>query len=326
MSKKVVMFDPYNGKFTDDAIAWWRNHGYDVRRETYYNPELVVWADVVWFDTCDNNLLSATNPNQALKDEWKYTNRPGAWDMHEMDLSHKRVIVRPIDIEVWQGHHAYDNMWDVVDDVIFLAPHIQQVMMADSRPQQGHFKQHVIPCGVNLDRWTFKERERGYNIGIVSELWESKGVDLVLQIALRLKQIDSRYTIEWIGKQQMYHWGKAYFDDFIERNALPIKYSSDFVDDLDDWWEAKNYVLHCSAKETYSYATAEAMAKGIKPILHHYYGAEATWPGLTWDSIDGAVDQIINNEYDSASYRQYLIDHQLDLENQMASFESVINS
>lgn len=322
---KICMFDSYNGKFTNDMVNYWLAHGYEVKREPHYNPELVDWADVVWFDTCDNNLLSATNPDQALKDEWKYTNRPGSWDMHEMDMSKKKVIVRPIDIEVWSGAHAADNMWPLVDDVIFLAPHIQKIMMADSRPQQGTFKQHIIPCGVNLDRWTFKDRSDGFKIGVVAELWESKGVDLVLQIAMRLKQIDRRYKIYYLGKNQMYHWGKAYFDDMIKSLKLPIIYESEFVEDLDAWWEDKNYVLHCSQKETYAYAVAEAMAKGVKPIFHRYYGAEATWPGLTWTSVDEAIDLITEEVYDSNSYRQYLIDNKLDLTSMMTSIETVIH-
>lgn len=319
------MFDSYAGKFTDDMVNWWAKHGYEVKRETHYNPELVDWADIVWFDCADNNVLSATNPDQALKDEWKYSNRPGKWDMHEMDMSKKKVIVRAIDIEIWSGSHAHTNMWPMVDDVIFLAPHIQQLMMSDSRPQQGTFKQHVIPCGVNLDRWTFKDRSDGFKIGVVAELWESKGVDLVLQIAMRLKQIDERYKIYWLGKNQMYHWGKAYFDDMIKSLDLPIVYESDYVEDLNNWWEDKNYVLHCSQKETYAYAVAEAMAKGIKPIFHRYYGADATWPGLTWNSIDEAIDMITEEVYDSQSYRQYLIDHHLDLTSMMSSIEGVIN-
>lgn len=320
---KICLFDPYGGKFTQDMQDWWTAHGHEVAYSQYYNPDLVPDADVVWFDTADNNLLSAMKPDAALKDQWAFETKQGRWDMHTMDLTGKKVIVRAIDIEVWSGAHAND-IWDLVDDVIFLAPHIQELMMADSRPQQGHFKQHVIPCGVNLDRWTFKEREKGFNIGVVSELWESKGVDLALQIALKLKQIDPRYNIEWIGPQQMYHWGKAYFDDFIDFNGLPIKYSSDRVEDLDTWWADKNYVLHCSAKEAYSYATAEAMAKGIKPVFHRYYGADATWPHLTWTSIDEAVNLITEEDYDSNSYRQYLINNHLDLESMMGSIMKVI--
>lgn len=323
---KIAIFDSYAGKFTSEMQLWWERHNNEVRRETHYNPELVDWADVVYFFTCDNNLLSATNPSQALKDEWAYENRPGKWDIHEMDLSNKKIIVHPVDIEVWQGHFAYENMWDIVDDVIFPAPHIQEIMMADSRPQLGHFKQHIIPFGVNLDKWTFKEREKGFNIGIVAERWVSKGVDYVIQIALRLKDIDSRYKIYWLGKNNDYHWEHQYLLDFIKRRELPIILQEDFIEDLDAWWEDKDFVLHCSHKETYTYAVAEAMAKGIKPIFHRYYGADKTWPGITWDSIDEAVNLITEDKYDSSLYRQYLIDHRLDLESMMGEIDKLIRS
>lgn len=322
---KIALFDPYNGKFTDDMVGWFNSHGYEIERETYYNPDLVVWADVVYFFTCDNNLLSATNPDSALKDQWAYETKEGYWDIHDIDRSNKKIIVHPVDIEVWQGHFAYDRMWDIVDDVIFPAPHIQQIMMADSRPQQGTFKQHVIPFGVNLDRWTFKEREKGFNIGVVAERWVSKGVDYVLQIAIKLKELDSRYHIYWLGKNNDYHWEAAYLEDFIRHNSLPITLQEDFVENLDAWWEDKSYVLHGSHKETYTYAVAEAMAKGIKPVLHRYYGADTTWPELTWTSIDEAVQMITEDKYDSREYRQYLLDHHLDLESMMTSIEGVIN-
>lgn len=321
---KILLHDPYGGKFTTDMQEWWTNQGHEVERQTYYNPQLAnEWADVIYFFTCDNNLLSATNPDQALlADDANY--KP--WSLHDMDLSNKKIIVHPVDIEVWLGHFAYDNMWDVVDDVIFPAPHIQKIMMADSRPQAGDFTQHVIPFGVNLDKWTFKEREKGFNIGVVAERWVSKGVDYVIQIALRLKDIDSRYQIYWLGKNNDYHWEHEYFLDFIKRRELPIILQEDFVEDLDAWWEGKNFVLHCAHKETFTYAVAEAMAKGIKPVFHRYLGADKTWPGLTWDSIDEAINLITEDAYDSSSYRQYLIDNKLTLEDMMTSIDKIIRS
>ena len=324
MSKRIVLFDPYAGKFTTDMREWWVSNGYEVRWEQYYNPTLVEWGDIIFFETCDNNLKSAMNPTESLQQEWLKDGITVS-DMHQMDLTGKKVIVRPIDIEVWSGHHADEKLWDLVDDVIFPAPHIQQIMMSDSRPQSGHFRQHIIPFGVNLDRWTFKERKDGYNIAVVSELWESKGVDLVLQVALRLKAINPRYNIKWLGKNQMYHWGKAYFDDFVKHHNLKIELI-EYVDSVDEFLEDKNYILHCSAKETYSYAVAEAMAKGIKPIFHRYYGADATWPGLTWSSVDEAIHLITEGVYDSNSYRQYLIDHHLDLKSMMRRIDDIIKT
>lgn len=318
----ILLFDPYNRKFTQGMIDWWQANGHEVTYQQYYNPNLIEWADVVWFDTCDNNLKSAMNPSEALQEEW-LKDGVVVSDMHQMDLTGKKVIVRPIDIEVWQGHHADAKLWDLVDDCIFIAPHIRDIMMADSRPQESSMNVHVIKCGVDLDKWTFKERGPGKQIGIVSEVWESKGVDYVLQLALRLKHLG--YEFHWLGKFQDYHWDKAYMDDFIQHNKLPITFYES-VDSVDEFLEDKNYLLHASKKEAFSYATAEAMAKGIKPVLHRFFGADAIWPGITWTSLDEAFEAITDNRYDSEAYRQYLIDHQLTLPQMMEQIMAIVES
>jgi glycosyltransferase involved in cell wall biosynthesis len=303
---KIALFDPYNRKFTQDMIEWWMLHGHEVTFSQYYNPDIIPDADVVWFDTCDNNAASATNPDSALKDEWAYETKKGKWDMHDMDLTGKKIIVRPIDIEVWGGSHT-NIKWDIITDAVFIAPHIRDICMSDSRPQDSSMKLHTIPHSVNPDRWTFKQRKPGFNIAVVAEIWESKGIDYVLQIAYKLKQIDPRYRIHYLGKEQDYHWHRQYREEFIKNNALPIQFI-DWVDDLDYWLEDKNYLLHASTKEAFSAATAEAAAKGIRPILHAFGGYEPLWgdSGWVWQGIDEAIDMITDGEYDSLSYLNYL--------------------
>lgn len=319
---KILLFDPYNKKFTADMINWWETHGHEVTFQQYYNPTLIAENDIIWFDTCDNNLLSATNPDSALlADDSNY--RP--WSLHDMDLTNKKVIVRPIDIEVWHGHHAYENMWNIVDDCIFIAPHIRDMMMADSRPQNSNMKIHTVYCGVDLDRWTFKERGLGFNIAVVGERWESKGSDIIPQIAYKLKKIDSRYKIHWLGKWSEYHWDKAWLEDFIKRNDLPIIFY-DWADSVDEWLEDKDYLLSASKKEAFGYNIAEAMAKGIKPLIHTFYGYEHLWgdSGYTWNGIDEAIEMITSDDYDSYEYRDYLVKKGYTLEHMMSEFDKII--
>lgn len=327
---KIALFDPYGGKFTSGMQKWWREHGYEVEYQRYYNPQVAEWADVLWFETCDNNLMSATNPSQAiLGDDANY--KP--WDLHDMDLSNKKVIVRPIDIEVWQGHQS-GSLWDVVDDVIFIAPHIREVAGVDVLPgRKEDLRIHTIPHSVDLDRYHFAERGPGFDIAVVSERWMSKGADYILQIALKLKEIDERYKIHWLGKRSDYQWELAYFDEFIDHHKLPIEFTNWIEGDnaVDEFLEGKNYLLHASHKEAFSAATAEAMAKGIKPVLHRFYGADDLWPDMTWDSIDEAIvaldadpSPVKGQTYDSQSYRDYLIQHGYDLPSMMARIDNVI--
>lgn len=316
---KIVLFDPYLRKFTAGMEAWWLRQGYEVKMSRYYDPSLVEWADVIWFDTCDNNLRCATNPDPTDPDFAGY-------DMHEMNLEGKRVIVRVIDIEAWQGHHLASR-WDLVDDVIFIAPHIRDMVVPDTLPDRREdLRVHTIPCAVDPDNWTFKKRGHGFDIAVVSEKWTSKGTDLILQIALKLQQIDDRYKIYWLGQRSDYPWEYAYFDEFVEHHKLNIEFTNILNDGstVDEFLEGKNYLLHASHKEGFSYATAEAMAKGIKPVVHRFFGADDLWPGMTWDRIEQAVEAITGGEYDSFAYRQYLSDHEYTLPQMMACFDNVI--
>jgi sugar phosphate isomerase/epimerase len=81
---KIALFDPYLLKFTSGMVKWWVDHGHEVKYERYYNPELVHWADVIFFHTCDNNLKCATNPG----DNPDFA----GYDMHEMDLNRVRRL------------------------------------------------------------------------------------------------------------------------------------------------------------------------------------------------------------------------------------------
>lgn len=318
---KIALFDPYVGKFTTDMENWWISKGNDVMRSTYYNPEIALWADLLWFDTADNNLASGTNPGAALlADDANF--RP--WDLH--DIPKKRIIVRPIDIEVWQGHWSASK-WDLVDDCIFIAPHIRNLVDPETLPDHNpDMKIHTIPCGINLDRYHYADRSPGFNIAVVSERWISKGTDYILQIALKLKAIDPRYKITWLGRWSETQWEQAYMTEFVEHHDLPIEFINylDGDDAVDKFLEDKNYLLHASHKEAFSYAVAEAMAKGIKPVLHRFYGADALWPGMTWDSIDQAIEELTNDKYDSASYRQYLIDHEFTIPQMMDKISKII--
>jgi len=72
------------------------------------------------------------------------------------------------------------------------------------------------------------------------------------------------------------------------------------------WLDDKAYLLNTSGKEAFCYAVGESMSKGIKPVVHHFYGAEEVWPSrYLWNSVNEAVEQI-EGDHSPVEYRQYI--------------------
>ena len=80
-----------------------------------------------------------------------------------------------------------------------------------------------------------------------------------------------------------------------------------------------DYLISPSISESFSYVIAEAMLKGIKPVIYDRDGAEDIWsPLLVYNNVDDAVNMILpNSDYDSLYYRRlaekYSLEHQMKI-------------
>ena len=63
---KIVIIDSWQ-KFAKDIADFWRKTGHQVRYRANYDERDLKWADLVWFDVIDNNLVQASKRSDALK-------------------------------------------------------------------------------------------------------------------------------------------------------------------------------------------------------------------------------------------------------------------
>ena|SRR3990167_1428215 len=313
---KIAIFNPQMGRFMDDIIGYWYEH--EVQQQRYYNPELVLWADVVIFFTTDNNIKSATDPGSAILDD---DANFFPWDMHDMDLTGKKIIVMPVDIEVWYGHQ-HGVKWDVVTDVVFMAPHIRD-MMIDILPDT--VKVHTIPFCVNTDRFNFVDKPVGKKIAWVCEKWPTKGIDYMLQIMAMLPKDYELHTIG--GWNDRYAWEKAYQEDFIKRHDIKF-FDYEWVPDQNEWLADKDFILSTSKKEAFGANIAEGMSKGLVPIIHRFYGCDDLWDINVWDRVDDAAKTIMmytdDPNFPRQRFREYLFNRGYDLVSYMDKLNKVI--
>jgi len=148
---------------------------------------------------------------------------------------------------------------------------------------------------IDASLWRFKERAHGLNIGMTCRVHPVKNLALAVQIMLRLPE----HKLHIAGPIQdpnvcayMTHMlgDRVCFYGNLNRNVL------------DDWWEYRNYCLSTSISEGDPMGVLEAMAKGVKPVIHAWPDAENMYD--VFRTVDEAVRDISSGPYESSKFRQ----------------------
>lgn len=158
---------------------------------------------------------------------------------------------------------------------------------------------HVIYNGTDTARWTYRERGPGKRIGMACHVHPKKNLPLAAQI---LGTLPKGYELHIAGEVQdpctaeyLNHIGKATRRRIIIYGHIPHG-------QLDFWWEQMNYCLSSSMSEGNPNNVIEAMAKGIKPVIHNWPGAQEQFGEFTFNRVEHAAAQILSDSYDSAQY------------------------
>ncbi|WP_346795858.1 glycosyltransferase [Halomonas sp. Bachu 37] len=243
--------------------------------------KLMDWSDVTWFEWCDEVIAKAS---------------------YKINKNCK-VVCR------LHGFEAF-TPWpknikaNFLDQLIFVSDH----MMEYVKERGVKTSSTVIHNGVDIESLQYKERSAGFDLAFVAALRDVKNPQLLVQIIEKLVSIDRRYTLHVAGKGSDLII-QRYMKHILE--GLDIKDNVIFyghVEDIDSWLENKNYLISTSVSESFGYNIAEAMAKGIKPIIHNWPGAKELYPSsLVFNTVDEAVSMFTNEIYNSGMYRDFVL-------------------
>lgn len=302
-----------------DIKKHWESLGHEVRYEPGASEFLAQWADIYYVDTWDNNLGYLYRLYHGLHDDM-----PADWDNSKKPL----IVCRALDWEVWLGHAKDQNLIDWVDKVICIAPHIEKELRA-----HGNFgdKLRVIKPGVNLEKFTLKTKETdGFQLGMcLGDMWFPKQHMMGLDIFHRLWKEDQRWRLHIRGQHEKgtEYW-KVMFDYYLEsRGIQDVVKLYPPLDDMNDFYEEIDILLHPGQKEGFCYAVAEAMAKGIPAVVNDFYGSHDIWPGWLYEDSDNAITKIkmYNKNRGYLDPRQYIKD-KYPLEKMLKEIDEYIGS
>lgn len=223
----------------------------------------------------------------------------------------KKIITYLRRYELWEETLMALPDWNAVDHIIFVSQWCMEIanQMWKQNKIVPPMNQSVIPNGIDMSQ--FKLREEKPNTGkiaMVCSLKEVKNMPLAFQI---LTELPDKYSLHHIGlpySTQNLGMIMSYANNL--RVAYKIHLDGQIPrDKVREWLADKDYILSTSINEGNPNNVIEAMAMGIKPVIHNWPGARYQFPNdLIFEKISGAIDIITGEGYIPQSYRNWVED------------------
>jgi glycosyltransferase involved in cell wall biosynthesis len=241
-------------------------------------------ADVTVFFWCDKKTIEYINTKE----------KNGKWV----------VFVRRYE------YYAYDLetvRWDKVDSVIVVNDFIAGMLEAKTG-----VKPHVIYNGVSLDKWTYRKREHGNRVACVGFVHMKKNYPLAMQI---MSMVPRDYELHIVGGVQ-----DEPTLEYLMYLAYHLRINMQIhgmipANEIDAWLDDKNYLLCTAITEGNPNNVIEAMAKGIKPLVHAWPGSVEQFNEHVFFTAEEAARMIHpESKYDSEKYRR-IVEERFSLSN-----------
>lgn len=283
---RVALYDSWGGKFSKAIQEHWESLGHEVK----VNPpfDQAEYADIVFFYQADNVAVEGTKNHKF----------------------NGKVYVQAVDIDVWSGQANAVN-WDKVDGAIFMAKHISDMVPLPL----NNIKAAIIKPGIDLTKYTLRPqnsfvepiRRIAYVVGD-KRIWDVKRFDIALQMT---RDLLNKTGLIWQLHVRGTYSSHVQYNEYCKHLQKDLKLD-DFVvwedhqNDMNAWLDNKDYFFLASTKEAFSYATAEAMAKGIKPVLGNWQSAKETWGPYANQTYLDMFYRFLEPDYEPEKYRAFI--------------------
>mgnify|MGYP001457117351 CR=1 FL=1 len=257
--------------------------------------QIINHLDMQWVDSY-KNIFPEADWNLAPKNGYDVTLWMWGIDI-DTTIEGKHVVF----VRRYEWYLGEWQKWDEsrISDIIcvndFIGWQVSQVFKG---------KVSIIYNAIDTNKWTYKERKHGEKIAWVGFINMKKNIPLSLQI---MSMLPKGYELhiaggcqDWTVFDYMNNMAKSLCIKVIWENHIPSKA-------MNKWLEDKNYLLSTALSEGCPNNVLEAIAKGIKPIVHNWPGAYNQFGSYVFNMPSDAVSMINpNSEYDSIKYKALL--------------------
>jgi len=294
MTKKIaILVQGGNDKFLAPIRDWFEAR-FEVRVIKGKNQNKIQdalnWADLTWV-------------------EWV---QKLAVDVSKMERRGKLVMR----LHSFEAYTSLPSMvdWQNVDALAVVAPHVTEILKLRISDLTERTKVFVLPNCIDTDRFDIPaNKERTGRIAFVGQLRHTKNIPLLLQCFASAHQVDPSLTLHLAGE---YDGGELevmelalYIDHMTHAMGLSNAVTLHrHVEDVASWLGDKDALISASIRESFGYNIGEAMACGVRPVIHNFPGAETIFPPeLIFNTIDQCRDILLAGGLPPQDLRAYAL-------------------
>lgn len=244
------------------------------------------------------------NDSDVIFIEW--CNAAALYITHYLWNTPKRIVLRVHSYEAF-SHWPYFTNWGAIDEIIFVAPHIQNIFLKlHPIVKTLGIKTTVIPTYHNMNSYKISKRPnkvRPKTLMMLGWATENKDPLFALKILKKLRGIDPDWKIVFVGNS----WRDIpseteYIEEFnayIKANNLEasIEYVN-FTTKIKQVLNGAGYILSTSHREGTHEAIIEGIGHGCVPVIRNWpmvsrYGGSKKGFSLFEDNIFKTVNQAV---------------------------------
>ena len=306
---KISVADNQSLKFDAELLEYWKSKGHEVKYEMGASEHLFQWCDLYYINFWDNNV------NYLYK-----------WHLEHPEVKKPQIVVRVLDWDYWCGFIRNQEQVNWVDKIICIASHIARRIEKEVNVAGKLF---IIKPGIDLEKWPLRELQNNKKIIMfVNEIdWYLKHTIEGLKIFTELLEYDKDYHLTIKGKWCQTEYFQELIRHYVKINWLEEKvvFDDGWTEDLNGYLEPFDYLLLPSLKEAFSFVTAQCAAKGIKPVLNWWMGAEEVWPKEWLYRTVAEAIKIFEEKPEPVKYRK-VVEERYDLERMVSEYDALLGT
>lgn len=202
--------------------------------------------------------------------------------------------------------------WANIDSLTLISSTLES-MFRDKHGQ--HFpadkKIEVVPNAIDVDKFPFQpDRQRNFNLAFLGRLHFIKNPMLLIQVFKKICDQDNRYQLHIAGPIQHVEVAE-YLLHQIKQMGLQKNvhfYGELKREEVLNWLPLCSYLLSTSVIEGHPVGVMEAMAMGVRPVIHDFFGSRAIFPEeFIFNTVDEAASMILEGAFEPQRYRDFIV-------------------